>query len=185
MSCVPYGCAGHGNSGSVGLLLPSVWRVSFRWPPPPLSFGMLQEDNQFMVSMGLHLGISIAAALLLYRLRFGRWFCLLLDNEPVPWRMALLLFALEATMEMFLQLAGGVRHRYLALYYLLVVMVILMAGLMQQAGAGELEGLCHTLSALDAGFDRRLGRKIQVSAQIGNHCKRAGADWAVCVAVFG
>ena len=109
----------------------------------------------------------------------------MLDNEPVPWRMALLLFALEATMEMFLQLAGGVRHRYLALYYLLVVMVILMAGLTQQAGAGELEGLCHTLSALDAGFDRRLGRKIQVSAQIGNHCKRAGADWAVCVAVFG
>ena len=39
---------------------------------------------------------------------------------------------------------------------------------MWQAGAGELDRLCHTLSELDAGFDQRLGRKIQMSTQIGN-----------------
>ena len=43
-----------------------------------------------------------------------------------------------------------------------------MAGLSWQAGAGELDRLCHTLSELDAGFDQRLGRKIQMSTQIGN-----------------
>ena len=44
----------------------------------------------------------------------------------------------------------------------------LLAGLFQQAGEGELEGLRRTLSELDAGFDLRLGRKIQASTQIGN-----------------
>lgn len=44
----------------------------------------------------------------------------------------------------------------------------LLAGLSQQAGEGEMEELRHTLSELDAGFDRRLGKKIQVSTQIGN-----------------
>ncbi|MCI9678294.1 MAG: GHKL domain-containing protein [Oscillospiraceae bacterium] len=175
----------------------------------------------FAAAAGLHLGISIAISLLLYRLRFGAWFCLLLDNNPAPWRMALLLFALEATMEMLLRLAFGVQPRFLTFYYLLVVaMVVLMAvmivylaqridtarkiqaqrdviaqqqlyeqdlemirrevrtfrhdyknllaGLSQQAGEGELEGLRRTLSELDAGFDLRLGQKIQASTQIGN-----------------
>ena len=44
----------------------------------------------------------------------------------------------------------------------------LLAGLSQQAGEGELEGLRRTLSELDAGFDLRLGQKIQASTQIGN-----------------
>ena len=44
----------------------------------------------------------------------------------------------------------------------------LLAGLSQQVGTGELEGLRRTLSELDAGFDLRLGRKIQASTQIGN-----------------
>lgn len=175
----------------------------------------------FAAAAGLHLGISVAVSLLLYRLRFGTWFCLLLDSKSAPWRMALLLFALEAVMEMLLRLAFGVQPRFLKFYYLLVVaMVILMAvmivylarqidttrkiqaqqdviaqqrlyeqelemirrevrtfrhdyknllaGLSQQAGAGELEELRHTLSELDAGFDLRLGRKIQASTQIGN-----------------
>ena len=82
----------------------------------------------FAAAAGLHLGISIAISLLLYRLRFGAWFCLLLDNNPAPWRMALLLFALEVTMEMLLRLAFGVQPRFLTFYYLLVVaMVVLMA----------------------------------------------------------
>ena len=44
----------------------------------------------------------------------------------------------------------------------------MLAGLSQQAGAGETEALCAALSELDAGFDRRIGEKIQVSTQVGN-----------------
>ena len=176
---------------------------------------------QFAVGIGVHLIISIVVSLLLYKLRFGRWYRLLLDNECVPWRIALLLFALEVVMEMFLRVSVGVRPQFLVYYYLLVIAVAvlmsvlivylaqrfdaarkmqaqqdviaqqrlyeqdletirrevrtfrhdyknLLAGLSLQAGAGELEGLRHTLSELEAGFDLRLGRKIQASTQIGN-----------------
>jgi len=183
---------------------------------PPL------EDNvQFAIAVGLHLGIGITIALLLYKLQFGKWFCLLLDSEPDLWRTSLLLFILETAMEGFLRLVNGIPPKFLLLCYMLVtVMVVLMAGLAiyraqkfdaahkiqvqqdaivqqqlyeqdledirqevrtfrhdyknllaglsQQAGAGELEELCATLSGLDAGFDQRLGKKIQLSAQIGN-----------------
>ena len=44
----------------------------------------------------------------------------------------------------------------------------LLAGLSQQAGEGELDALRDSLSALDAGFDRRIGEKIHASTQIGN-----------------
>ena len=44
----------------------------------------------------------------------------------------------------------------------------LLAGLSQQAEEGELKALRATLSELDADFDRRLGKKIQLSTQIGN-----------------
>lgn len=172
-------------------------------------------------AIGLHLGISIAVSLLLYKLRFGTWFCLLLDGGASPYRTALLLFALEAAMEVFLSLGNGIRPRYLPFYYLTAaVLVLLMAALMidlaqrfdtaqkmqaqqdviaqqrlyeqdlemirrevrtfrhdyknllaslsEQAGKGELEELRHTLSELDAGFDRQLGKKIRESTQIGN-----------------
>ena len=171
----------------------------------------------FTAAAGLHLGLSIAVSLLLYKLRFGTWFRLLLDNNSAPWRTALLLFALETAMEMLLRLASGIQSRFLAFYYLLVVVMVLLiavlvvhlaqrfsaarkiqaqqdviaqqrlyeqdlevirrevrafrhdyknllAGLSRQ---GE-EGLRQTLSELDAGFDLRLGRKIQTSTQIGN-----------------
>ena len=180
----------------------------------------LDENSLFGAAIGLHLSISIAVVLLLYKLRFGMWLGLLLDNAPATWRIALFLFALEATMEVFLCLVNSVQSLYLLFYYLLVVMVVLMAvlvfylaqrfdtvrkmqaqqdiiaqqrlyeqdleiirrevcafrhdyknllaGLSQQAGTGELEGLRRTLSELDAGFDLQLGKKIQASTQIGN-----------------
>ena len=186
-----------------------------------LTIWAVDGDTPIIITAGVHLGVSIAAALLLYRLRFGMWFRLLLDSESAPWRTALLLFALEAAMEVFLILASGIQPKYLPAYYLLAaVLVVLMAalivylaqrfddarkmqaqqdviaqqrlyeqdleairrevrsfrhdyknllaGLSQQAGAGELEGLRRTLSQLDAGFDQRLGEKIRASAQIGN-----------------
>lgn len=179
------------------------------------------EGFRFAAAIALHLGAGIAVSLLLYRLRFGKWFRLLLDGETAPRRMALLLFGLESVMEALLRLAGGIQTRFLLLYYLLVTataalmaaLVVylaqrfdaarkiqaqqdviaqqrlyeqnlemirrearafrhdyknLLAGLSQQAGEGELEGLRRTLSELDAGFDRRLGQRIQASAQIGN-----------------
>lgn len=179
------------------------------------------ESYQFAAGIGLHLSLSIAAALLLYKLRFGMWFRLLLDNEPALRRTALFLFALEAVMEVFFSLVNGVQTQYLLLYCLLVVVMVvlmavlvvylaqrfdavrkmqaqqdviaqqrlyeqdletirrevrafrhdyknLLAGLSWQAGQGELEGLRRTLSELDAGFDLRLGRRIQTSTQIGN-----------------
>ncbi len=181
----------------------------------------LGSGFSFAAAAGLHLGVSIAGSLLLYKLQFGRWFRLLLDSEAVPRRTALLLLTLGAVMEVFLQLLGGIQTEFLAFYYLLVMVTVvlisilvvylaqrfdaarklqvqqdviaqqrlyeqdlevirqevrafrhdyknLLAGLSQQAGAGELEGLRHTLSRLDAGFDLRLGRKIQTSTQIGN-----------------
>ncbi len=179
------------------------------------------ESILFAAAAGLHLGIGIAVSLLLYRLRFGKWFCLLLDSESTPWRTALLFFALEAVMELFLLLLNGVQSQEMVFYYILVLAMTvliavltvylaqrfdtsrkmqaqqdiiaqqqlyeqdlemirsevrafrhdyknLLAGLSQQAGEGELEGLRRTLSELDAGFDLRLGRKIQASTQIGN-----------------
>ncbi len=185
-----------------------------------LSFWSLNRGlPQYMLGIGLHLGVGIAATLLLYKLRFGTWFRLLLDSDVTPHRTALLLFALEAAMEVFLFLAKGILPQYLPIYYLLAaVMAVLiaalivhlaqrfddsrkmqaqqdviaqqqlyeqdletirrevrafrhdyknlLAGLSQQAGDGET--LRRTLSELDAGFDRRLGQKIQASTQIGN-----------------
>lgn len=88
----------------------------------------LDTNSQFAAAMGLSLVIGTAAALMLYRLRFGKWFRLLLDNEPAPWRMALLLLALEVVMEVFILLANGVQPQYLLSYYMLAaVLVVLLA----------------------------------------------------------
>lgn len=175
----------------------------------------------FPAAIGLHLVNGILIVLLLYRLRFGRWFRLLLDNASSIRQTALLLFALEAAMELFLRLARGVSPPFLIIYYLMVGTVTaltatlvvylarqfytaqkiqaqqdiidwqhlyeqdletirrevrtfrhdyknLLSGLSRQAGEGNLEELCHTLSELDAGFDLQLGKKIQTSTQIGN-----------------
>ena len=95
-----------------------------------LTIWAVDGDTPIIITAGVHLGVSIAAALLLYRLRFGMWFRLLLDSESAPWRTALLLFALEAAMEVFLILASGIQPKYLPAYYLLAaVLVVLMAAL--------------------------------------------------------
>ena len=44
----------------------------------------------------------------------------------------------------------------------------LLAGLSEQAEAGELDALRAALSELDAGFDQRIGEKIRSSTQAGN-----------------
>lgn len=90
----------------------------------------LDGDFQFVVEDAAFWAVILAAAALLYHLRFGAWFRLLLENEPGQRQTALLLFALEAAMEAFLILQRGVRPEYLAPYYLLVMtMAALTAGL--------------------------------------------------------
>ena len=95
-------------------------------------FTIIPLDNapQFAVVTVIFGVVVLSAAVLLYRLRFGAWFRLLLENGSGQRRMALFLFALEAVMEAFLILQRGIQPEYLAPYYLLVVTAaVLMAAL--------------------------------------------------------
>lgn len=95
-------------------------------------FSLIQLEStvQFAAAVAFHFGTGIAVTLLLYKLRFGKWFRLLLVSEPNLRRTALLLFALEVTIEAFLRLANVVPPQFLLLCYLLIaVMVALTAGL--------------------------------------------------------
>ena len=184
---------------------------------------ILQENEglQFAAVSAIAWALVLLSAVLLYRLRFGHWFRLLLEEGPGQRRMALFLFVLLYVMEAFYLLQRGLQPAYFPLYYVLVLVMAalaaglvvylaqwfdavrkmeaqqgviaqqqlyeqeleairrevrafrhdyknLLAGLSQQAGAGETEALCAALSELDAGFDRRIGEKIQVSTQVGN-----------------
>lgn len=80
-------------------------------------------------AMATHLVVALVSAALLYRLRFGRWFHLLLGEGFGQRRTALFFFALEVAMEAFLILQVGIQPDYLFFYYALVlVMATLMAG---------------------------------------------------------
>ena len=175
----------------------------------------------YFVTLVIFWTVIIVTAAILYKLRFGAWFRLLLEESPGQRRTALLLFGLETAMEAILLLQNGMEPRLLALYCLVVVVTValiaglvislaqriddvrrleaqqnviaqqqlyerdleavrrevrsfrhdyknLLAGLSAQAGEGELDALRAALSELDAGFDRRIGEKIQASVQIGN-----------------
>lgn len=184
---------------------------------------ILQESEglQFAAVSAIAWALVLLSAVLLYRLRFGHWFRLLLEEGTGQRRMALFLFVLLYVMEAFCLLQRGLQPAYFPLYYVLVLVMAalaaglvvylaqwldavrkmeaqqgviaqqqlyeqeleairrevrafrhdyknMLAGLSQQAGAGETEALCAALSELDAGFDRRIGEKIQVSTQVGN-----------------
>lgn len=184
---------------------------------------ILQENEglQFAAVSAIAWALVLLSAVLLYRLRFGHWFRLLLEEGPGQRRMALFLFVLLYVMEAFYLLQRGLQPAYFPLYYVLVLVMAalaaglvvylaqwfdavrkmeaqqgviaqqqlyeqeleairrevrafrhdyknMLAGLSQQAGEGETEALCAALSELDAGFDRRIGEKIQVSTQVGN-----------------
>ena len=187
-------------------------------------FRNILQDNvvlQFAAVSAIAWALVLLSAVLLYRLRFGHWFRLLLEEGPGQRRTALLLLVLLGGLEAFYLLQRGLQPAYFPLYYLLVLgmaalavgLVVylaqwfdavrkmeaqqgviaqqqlyeqeleairrevrafrhdyknMLAGLSQQAGEGETEALCAALSELDAGFDRRIGEKIQVSTQVGN-----------------
>ena len=79
-----------------------------------------------LAAMAAALLLSIAAAAVLKRLRFGVWFRLLLEDQPGLPRIVALLLALEVSMETFLVLQNGVQRQYLAAYYILVVVLVLV-----------------------------------------------------------
>lgn len=90
----------------------------------------LEHGRHFAVVMIVYFSVVLSTSVLLYRLRFGAWFRLLLEDESNQRRTALLLFALEAAMETFLLLQSGIRSDYLVQYYFLtMIMAVLMAGL--------------------------------------------------------
>ena len=147
----------------------------------------LEQVSRFLVAEAVFGAVVLAIVFLLYRLRFGRWFRLLMEDGPGRRRTALLLLALECSMELLLMMRSGLQPDYLIAYYLLVTttaaliagLVVylaqrfdsarkLEAGLSEQAGQGEVDALRATLSELDAGFDRRIGEKIRASTQLGN-----------------
>ncbi len=184
---------------------------------------LLDSEIPYMALIAVYGAVTLVSAALLHRLRFGRWFRLLLEDSSVQRRMALFFFGLEAAMEAFSLLQEGIHPEYLVPYYALVLVMAglavglviylsqrldasrkmevqrdviaqqqlyerdleairqevrafrhdyknLLAGLSEQADEGKLDQLRTALSELDAGFDRRMGEKIQVSTQIGNVC---------------
>ena len=182
---------------------------------------LLDSGIPYTALIAIYGAVALVSAVLLHRLRFGRWFRLLLEDSSVQRRMALFFFALEAAMEAFSLLQEGIQPEYLAPYYVLVLVMAglavglviylaqrmdatrkveaqrdviaqqqlyerdledirrevrsfrhdyknLLAGLSEQAGAGEADALLDSLAQLDAGFDRRIGEKIRASTQLGN-----------------
>lgn len=90
----------------------------------------LYSNLRFAAVMAIYLATVLVSAPLLYHLRFGHWFRLLLEEGFGQRRTALFLFALEAAMEAFLILQVGVWPDYLVPYYVLVLtMAALEAGL--------------------------------------------------------
>lgn len=95
----------------------------------------LYSDIPFAAVMAVYLITAPASAFLLYRLRFGHWFRLLLGEGFSQRRMALFFFALEITIEAFLILQVGIQPEYLIPYYVLVLaMAALEAGLVIHLG---------------------------------------------------
>lgn len=86
---------------------------------------------RYTLIMGIYWLTILATALLLKKIRFGTYFRLLMEDQAGLRQTAMLIFALEITMEAFLILQQGVHPAYLAVYYLLViVLTALMTGLL-------------------------------------------------------
>lgn len=91
---------------------------------------ILLLNSEFRFTVVTYLAVVPISALLLQRLRFGRWFRFLLEEGFGQRRTALFLFALEAAMETFLILQVGIQTEYLVPYFMLVlVMAALEVGL--------------------------------------------------------
>lgn len=91
---------------------------------------ILNSELRFAGVTAIYWAVVLPSAFLLYRLRFGHWFRLLLEEGFGQRRMLLFFFALEAAMEAFFLLQVGIQPDYLVPYYVLVmVLAALAAGL--------------------------------------------------------
>lgn len=124
-----------------------AWRQDFWWAfSSTCMAGILQVATSALIQIlfqifpsGLKLDISamaiallfsMAAAVLLKWLHIGAWFLLLLTDQPNLHRTAAFIFALEISVEAFLILQNGIQRQYLAAYYGLgIVLVLLIIGL--------------------------------------------------------
>ncbi len=90
----------------------------------------LDRGPRFLVTMAVFWAVVLTIAALLYRLRFGFWFRLLLEDGPGQRRTALLLFVLEFSVEMLLLMQNSIQPEYLIVYYFLVTTTVgLITGL--------------------------------------------------------
>ena len=69
----------------------------------------LEQVSRFLVAEAVFGAVVLAIVFLLYRLRFGRWFRLLMEDGPGRRRTALLLLALECSMELLLMMQSGLQ----------------------------------------------------------------------------
>ncbi len=83
----------------------------------------LQSD---LIAMAVVLLFAVTIAVLLKWFRFGVWFRLMLEDQAASRRTAVLILALEISMEAFLVLQNGVQGQYLAAYYMLVVVLVMV-----------------------------------------------------------
>ena len=82
---------------------------------------LLYSDLPLAAVMAIYLIVLPVPVFLLYRLRFGHWFRLLLGESFGQRRTALFLFAMAVAMEAFLILQVGIQPKYLVPYFMLVL----------------------------------------------------------------
>jgi len=134
---------------------------------------LLDSEIPYMALIAVYGAVTLVSAALLHRLRFGRWFRLLLEDSSVQRRMALFFFGLEAAMEAFSLLQEGIHPEYLVPYYALV---LVMAGL----AVGLVIYLSQRLDAsrkmeVQAGYlpVPAAGRLPEDGSPAGRHCPAA------------
>ena len=157
---------------------------------------LLDSEIPYTVLIAVYGAVALVSAALLHRLRFGRWFRLLLEDSSVQpeylvpyYALVLVMAGLAVGLVIYLSQRLDAARKMEAQRDVIAQQQLyerdledirrevrsfrhdyknLLAGLSQQADEGELDELRAALSQLDAGFDRRIGEKIRASTQIGN-----------------
>ncbi len=157
---------------------------------------LLDSEIPYTVLIAVYGAVALVSAALLHRLRFGRWFRLLLEDSSVqpeylvPYYALVLVMAglavglviylsqqLDASRKMEVQRDVIAQQQLYERDLEAIQREVrafrhdyknLLAGLSEQAGKGELDELRASLSQLDAGFDQHIGERIQASVYLGN-----------------
>ncbi|MCI9134111.1 MAG: GHKL domain-containing protein [Lachnospiraceae bacterium] len=83
-------------------------------------------NSEFIYAWFWGAGILICACVVfvLYKVHFGTYFTLLLEDESHLWRTVSLLFALELIMEAFFHLENGIQPEYMILFSILLAALV-------------------------------------------------------------